>query len=104
MEKTYRVIIPKSAKESLRDIVEYVKRDSPVAAKKIRKRLIEIAKSLNTLPERFKREEYLSEKTGNYRSVTQWHYKIVYKIINDDVVVLQFFHTSKNPKELTKLD
>lgn len=104
MRKQYRVIIPKSAKESLRNIVEYVKQDSPSAAKKIRKRLIEIVKSLDTLPERFKREEYLSEKTGNYRSVTQWHYKIVYKITDDDVIVLQFFHTSKDPKELKKLD
>jgi len=104
MKKKYRVIIPKSAKESLRDIIEYVKLDSPTAARKIRQRLIDIASSLDTLPERFKREEYLSKKTGNYRSVTQWHYKIVYKIIKDDVVVLQFFHTSKNPKELTKLD
>ena len=71
----YRVIIPPIAKESLRDIIDYIKKDSPTAAKKVRKKLIETAKSLTEFPERFSREEYLKEKTGNYRLVTLWHIK-----------------------------
>ena len=42
MKKDYRVIIPPIAKESLREIVEYIKIESPSAAIKVQKKLIEI--------------------------------------------------------------
>lgn len=104
MEKYYRVVIPPTAKESLRDIIEYIKKDSPIAAIKVRKKLIETAKSLNELPERFSKEEYLSDKEGNYRSITQWHYKIVYKILSEEVVILRFIHTSRDPALIKKIE
>ncbi|HLZ16963.1 MAG TPA: type II toxin-antitoxin system RelE/ParE family toxin [Cyclobacteriaceae bacterium] len=63
-KKHYRVVVPPTAKESLRDIIEYIKKDSPAAAVKVRRKLIAIAKSLNELPERFSKEEYLSDKSG----------------------------------------
>jgi plasmid stabilization system protein ParE len=37
MKKQYRVIIPLIAKESLREIFEYIKTDSPSAAIKVQK-------------------------------------------------------------------
>ena len=100
MKRHYRVIIPPTAKESLHDIIEYIKKDSSAAAVKVRKKLIETAKSLKELPERFSREEYLLDKPGNYRSVTQWHYKIVYKVLNDEVLILRFMHTSRDPEAI----
>ncbi len=104
MKKHYRVIIPPTAKESLRDIIEYIKKDSPSAAVKVGKKLIEIAKSLKELPERFSREEYLLDKAGDYRSVTQWHYKIVYKVLNDEVLILRFMHTSRDSEAIKKIE
>jgi plasmid stabilization system protein ParE len=53
MKKHYRVVIPPSAKESLHDIIEHIKKDSPTAATKVRKKLIDTAKSLKELHERF---------------------------------------------------
>jgi plasmid stabilization system protein ParE len=104
MKKHYRVIIPPVAKESLRDIFEYIKIDSPSAAIKVRKKLIEIAKSLKSFPERFSKEYYLSDKQGNYRSVVQWHYKIIYKVSENDVTILRFMHTSRDPKGIEKIE
>lgn len=102
-KKNYRVVIPPTAKESLRDIVEYIRKDSATAAIKVRKKLLAIAKSLNTQPERFSKEEYLSMMHGNYRSVTQWHYKIVYKVLIDEVIILRFMHTKQDPEVIKKL-
>ena len=104
MRKHYRVIIPETAKESLREIVEYIKKDSPSAALKVRKKLIDTAKSLKELPERFSSEVYLMDKPGNYRSVAQWHYKIIYKILDDEVLVLRFMHTSRDPGTIKKIN
>ena len=36
MEEIYQVVITRTARASLRDIVEYMKRDSLLAAKKVR--------------------------------------------------------------------
>jgi plasmid stabilization system protein ParE len=103
-KKTYRVVIPPTAKESLRDIIEYIKADSPTAAAKVRHKLIEVADSLKHVPERFSKEEYLSERVGNYRSVTQWHYKIIYKILDEEVLILRFMHTSRNPENIKAIE
>lgn len=103
MKKYYRVVIPPTAKESLQEIVKHIKQDSPTAAIKVRKTLLEKAKSLKELPERFSREPFLIDKPGNYRSVTVWHYKIVYKILDDEIVILKFFHTSQDPEVLRKI-
>lgn len=103
MAKHYRVVIPVTAKESLRVIIEYIRRDSPTAAIKVRKKLIDSAKSLKVMPERFSKEPFLAERTGNYRSVTHWHFKIVYKVLQDEVVILGFMHTSRNPESIQKL-
>ncbi|MCE2993985.1 MAG: type II toxin-antitoxin system RelE/ParE family toxin [Cyclobacteriaceae bacterium] len=104
MKKYYRVIIPPIAKESLREIFEYIKTDSPSAAIKVQKKLIEVAKSLKNLPERFSKEHFLSEKKGNYRSVVQWHYKIIYKVSENEVTIIRFMHTSKDPKGIEKIE
>lgn len=55
MKKHHRVVIPPTAKETLRDIIEYIKKDSPTAATKVRKKLIEIAKLKRVTGEVFKR-------------------------------------------------
>lgn len=104
MKKHYRVIIPPTAKESLHEIIQYIKKDSPSSARKVRRKLIEIAKSLKELPERFSQEEYLIDKAGNYRSVTQWHYKIIYKVLDDEVLILRFMNTSRNPELIKKIE
>ena len=104
MNNHYRVIVTLSAKESLHDVIEYIKKDSPSAASKVRKKLIETAKSLKELPERFSREENLFEMHGNYRSVTQWHFKIIYKVLDDEVLILRFMHTSRDPESIKKIE
>ena len=103
MKKHYRVIIPPAAKESLRDIIDYIKKDSPSAAIRVRKKLITKAKSLRELPERFSSEPFLMNKPGNYRSVAQWHYKIIYKVLDDEVLILRFMHTSRDPDIIRKI-
>ncbi len=104
MKKYYQVVIPPIAKKSLREIVNHIKKKSPVAAIKVRKELIRLAKSLCELPERFSKEENLLDKPGNYRSVTYWHYKIIYKVLTNEVVILGFMHTSRDPELVKKME
>ena len=96
--KRYRVVVSNQAKQSLRNIVEYIAEDSPTAANYVRKSLIELIKTLERSPEKYAREPLLESRKGNYRSVAKWHYKIVYKVTARDVIVLDVVHTSRNPK------
>lgn len=71
------------AKESLDEIYNYIKKDSPQNARKVKKGLIKFAGSLNHFPEKYLREEFLEEEPENYRSVSKWSYKIIYEVTGD---------------------
>lgn len=51
--------------------------------------------------ERYPVESFLQK--GGYRSVTKWQYKIIYKVQEDEVWILEIFHTSQNPSLLEQL-
>ena len=98
--KEYRIIWDNCAKESLKSIIEYIKEDSPSAAQKVKIELLKLAKSLRDKPNRFSEEFYLSEREGNYRSVSKWSYKIIYKVTEDEVYILDIFHARKDPSNI----
>jgi plasmid stabilization system protein ParE len=102
--RKYKVIWDTYAKESLKSIVEYIKEDSPSAAQKVKNEFLRIARSLNDKPNRFSQEPYLEEREGNYRSVSKWYYKIIYKVTESEVHILDVFHTRKDPSEIEELD
>ncbi len=97
----YEVIITPQAKIKLREIVEYVeKRSSTNTAEKVRSKLIQRIKDLDTFPRRFSREYYLEARLGEIRSLTQWSYKIIYEIKVNQAIVLSTFHTSRDPSSM----
>ncbi len=102
--RKYKVSWDTYAKASLKSIVEYIKEDSPSAAQKVKNELLKIAGSLKDKPNRFSEEPYLEDKEGNYRSVSKWYYKIIYKVTESEVHILDIFHTRKSPSEIEELD
>ncbi len=85
--RKYKVIWDTYAKVSLKFIIQYIKEDSPSSAQKVKIELLRIAKSLNDKPNRFSQEPYLVNKEGNYRSVSKWSYKIIYKVTENEVYI-----------------
>lgn len=100
--KKYKVIWDTYAKASLKSIVEYIKEGSPSAAQKVKKELLKIANSLKDKPNRFSQEPYLEDREGNYHSVNKWYYKIIYKVTESEVHILDVFHTSQNPDKIER--
>ncbi len=100
----YKVIWDDFAKDSLKSIVAYIKEDSPTAARNVKRELLNTAKSLSDKPNRFSKEYNLNLKKGNYRSVRRWFYKILYKVTDQHVYILDVFHTRKDPSEIEELD
>jgi plasmid stabilization system protein ParE len=100
----YKVTWDTQAKESLKYIVQQIKVDSPSAAQKVKTELLKLAQSLNDKPNRYSQEYYLEDKEGNYRSVSKWSYKIIYKVTEKEVYILDVFHTRKDPSEIENLE
>jgi plasmid stabilization system protein ParE len=103
MSNFYKVIWDHEAKYSLKEIIEYVRKFSPKSADKVKLALIELVGSLKEFPEKYSKETFLNSKTGNYRSVTKWHFKIVYRVGENEVRILKITHTSRDPKVIEDL-
>lgn len=88
------------AKDNLDAIYNYIAEDSILAARKVKKELVNMASSLNNFPEKFSVEEYLSDVPGNYRSVSKWSYKIIYEVTNECIIIADVFHTSQHPSKI----
>ena len=54
------------------------------------------------MPSKFSKEEYLRDEGGDIRFKSIWSYKIVYETTEEYVVILDVFHTSRDPINLKK--
>jgi len=97
--KKERVILSLKAKESLRDIVLYLKEHaSPSIAEQVRKGIIEKCKSLKNFSG-YAKEHYLDDLPEEYRSVCKWDYLIIYKVLDKEVRILNILHTHRHPQK-----
>ncbi|MBS3771807.1 MAG: type II toxin-antitoxin system RelE/ParE family toxin [Bacteroidales bacterium] len=92
----------RKAKEHLDEIYEYIAEDSIDAARYVKKKLIELAHSLNDFPEKYSKEEYLADEPEDYKSVSKWSYKIIYEITDEYLIIADIFHTSQHPSKIRK--
>ena len=102
MRKKLPVIWADEARKSLKEIYQYIKKDSPQNAKKVRKELLRLAGSLNDFPEKYPREPFLDDEPENFRSVTKWSWKIIYEVTDSAIIILMIFHTSQNPDKIKR--
>ncbi len=104
VNQTFKVVWDDEAKASLRSIYNYIKkRESIAQAKIVRDEIKELGKSLGFMPSKFSKEEFLKEVGGDIRFKSIWSYKIVYEIMKEHVVILDVFHTSRDPINITRL-
>ena len=84
----------------LEKLYDYIKKDSPQNAKHVAATLVQLTRSLETLSERYPKEELLAELDGNFRSVVKWSYKIIYEVTDEVVIILKIFNTHQSPTRL----
>ncbi len=97
--KKERVIFSLKAKESLRDVVLYLKEHaSPSTAEYVRKGIIEQCKSLKNFAG-YSKERYLDYLPDEYRSICKWDYLIIYKVLDNEIRILNIAHTHRHPKK-----
>jgi plasmid stabilization system protein ParE len=102
--KKLKIVWSPLAKKSLRDIFEYIKvRQSINQATIVRDEIIVKVDSLTDFPEKFQIDPYLADEPEKVRHAVIWSYKVLYEVQNTKIVILEIFHTSRNPKDIGKL-
>lgn len=71
MIKHKKLIWTHQAENSLRQIYEYIKQDSPKSAKKVVKQILSTAKGLTRNPEMYQIDEYYPDNPGNNTKIFQ---------------------------------
>lgn len=97
-----KVTWSKRAKKSLRGIVNYIKKDYPMAAERVRNKIFDTVDTIQPYPEKFSQEERLTEQ-GNIRYCVIWSYKIIYVIENDEISILDVFDTRQDPEKINDI-
>ena len=92
------IVWSEQARNSLAKIYDYIYQDSPKAAEQVLNSLLKKSESL-----RDPRVEHPIDPVLNnpkYRYILQWNFKIVYKRTDNEVIILDIFHTSRDPGNL----
>jgi len=91
------------AVNNLNDIYDYIALDSVTAARKVKKSIIMLVKSLSDFPEKYPKETFLAEFPNNFRSVTKWSYKIIYEVTENEILILDIFHVKQHPQKIKSI-
>jgi len=90
------------AEQRLDGIYDHIAEDSASAAKYVKMSLVQLGGTLGHFPEKYSREEYLTNEPKNYRSVSKWRYKIIYEVTDEYVNIINVFNTSQHPSKIRR--
>jgi len=102
--KNKEVVITRLARNSIKEIYEYIKNSekSVRVAHYVRESIINKCLSLKDFSG-YSAEPYLDEYPEDYRSVSLWNYVIIYIVKENQVRVLNVVHGKEHPESRKKL-
>ncbi|MEM9326740.1 MAG: type II toxin-antitoxin system RelE/ParE family toxin [Bacteroidota bacterium] len=99
MVKVRKVIWSRKAKHSLKQHCDFIKNDSPSAAKRVRHEILSTTRNLGSMPNKFQVDELYPGNPGNIRRFFKWSYRVVYEVTDNTIIILNVFHTSQEPSK-----
>lgn len=96
-----KIIWTDFAIRNLKDIFDYysTQADKKVAHKIIRQ-ILKSAKQLQHNPDSGPTESNLMELRKNHRYLVSGHYKLIYRIMNSQIIINDVFDTRQNPSKM----
>lgn len=97
------VVWSRLAEDQLQRAILYI-RDEQGAfyANLVLSKILDAVDTLESHPKSGNREPLLRHKKSEYRYVIAWSYKIVYRTVNNRVVISRVFHASQRPSKLVR--
>jgi len=85
------------ALQSFVDILDHIKQNSPINAKRVKTRIMNLIKSIPVNPEMYREDELKSNNDGTYRVFSRDSIRVSYKIEPDAIIITRFRHSSQDP-------
>jgi plasmid stabilization system protein ParE len=86
-----------NAKAQLKSAYDYIRKDSPKNAVKVRSDIAAITKMLPLHPEIYSLDKYKEHNDGSYRAFEKHHYRVTYRILEKEILILRIRHTGMEP-------
>lgn len=103
-EKRLQIVWTNHSKHSLQSIYAYIASDSVRDADRVDKEIQALGNSLWNFPYKCPECPELPTKNHMYRkAIYAGTYKIIYKILKQEIWVLDIFHGKRSPAQLSKL-
>ena len=101
MTRKYRVVVPPSVTKDLKEIVEYYYEVNRGYSKKIFSKIIERIRELEKLPQKGRIVPELKEHNIDaYRELIEENYRIVYRIFDEEVLLVSVIDARRNVDEV----
>lgn len=91
------VVWSNSAKAELRKAFDYITLDSLQNAQVVRDTLIDLTVDLTANPEKYPLDKFKKNNDGTWRAFEKHHYRISYRILENQIRIVRMRHTSKSP-------
>jgi toxin ParE1/3/4 len=96
-----KIVWSRFAVKNLRDIYEYYAENAgPSIALKIRNGIFEEGKKISKYPSAAQIQESLSGLRQEHRYVLKGHYKIIYIIVDNEILITDIFDTRQHPSKM----
>ncbi len=104
VEKKYKIIFRKNVLTDLKEIVDFIKINSPSNAKIVKLKILSKIQTLKTFPFKHHIDFFhpLSANSDKYRLVSVWSYNIHYQVEENNVFILKIIYGGKDPLTITK--
>ena len=91
--------IDNEAKESLKEVYNFIKKDSLQNAENVRNKILASIKDLLNNPEKYPPDKYRFNNDPSYRAYEIYKYRISYHVSPQEIRVIRIRHTKMNPQE-----
>ena len=96
-----KIIWTDFAIENLKEIFDYYSiKASKKVAHKIRKQIFESTKQLVKNPKSGQTEINLEKLKQNHRYLVSGNYKVIYKVFEDEIIIVDIFDVRQNPSKM----
>ncbi|MGN6617182.1 MAG: type II toxin-antitoxin system RelE/ParE family toxin [Ilyomonas sp.] len=98
VKKEKRIVWFPEAKQKLREIISYIKNDSPQNAQKVKNDILEEISNIPYHPEKFPPDKYkLHNQNNAYRAFELHRIRVSYFLEDDEVMIIRIRHTKQEP-------
>jgi plasmid stabilization system protein ParE len=95
--KKRKILWDKPALLFFRDAIQYIRKDSPQNADKVKKEILEKIRELSETPEIHNPDKYKIDNNGDYRAFELHRFRVAYFVQKEEIIITRVRNTRQEP-------